>query len=65
MGIIWLTLTYYNQKTQEQSNDILQRYLRMNEVTTASQQIITNLNNYLLDPTDNYKQQIRKKYSRY
>ena len=60
MGIIWLMLTYYNQKTQEQSNDILQRYLRMNEVTIASQQMITNLNNYLLDPTDNYKHQLKK-----
>jgi len=60
MGIIWLALTHYNQKTQEQSNDILQRYLRMNEVTTASQQIITNLNNYLLEPTADHKQQIEK-----
>ncbi|MBO0601371.1 histidine kinase [Sporosarcina sp. E16_3] len=60
MGIIWLALTHYNQKTQEQSNDILQRYLRMNEVTTASQRIITNLNNYLLDPTEKHKQQIEK-----
>jgi len=60
MGIIWLMLTHYNQKTQEQSNDILQRYLRMNEVTTASQQIITNLNNYLLEPTADHKQQIEK-----
>ncbi|WP_391204546.1 sensor histidine kinase [Psychrobacillus sp. L4] len=60
MGIIWLTLTYYNQKTQEQSNDILQRYLRMNEVTTASQQMITNLNNYLFSPTDKHKQQVEK-----
>ncbi|WP_203249011.1 sensor histidine kinase [Sporosarcina beigongshangi] len=60
MGIIWLTLTHYNQKTQEQSNMILQRYLRMNEVTTASQQIITHLNNYLVNPTDRHKQQIEK-----
>ncbi|MEK5069440.1 sensor histidine kinase [Sporosarcina sp. FSL K6-1508] len=60
MGVIWLTLTHYNQKTQEQSNAILQRYLRMNEVTTASQQIITNLNNYLFDTTNNHKQQIEK-----
>ncbi|MEK5036972.1 sensor histidine kinase [Sporosarcina sp. FSL K6-3457] len=60
MGSIWLTLTHYNQKTQEQSNAILQRYLRMNEVTTASQQIITNLNNYLVSPTDQHKQQIKK-----
>ena len=60
MGMIWLTLTYYNQKTQEQSNDILQRYLQINEVTTASQQMITNLNNYLLDPTEKRKHEVEK-----
>lgn len=60
MAIIWLALTYYNQKTQEQSNDILQRYLRMNEVTTASQQMITNLNIFLLNPTEKHKQQVEK-----
>lgn len=60
MGIIWTMLTYYNQKTQEQSNEILQRYLQLNEVTTASQQLITNLNNYLLVPTDHHKKQIEK-----
>ena len=48
------------RKLRNKSNDILQRYLRMNEVTTASQQIITNLNNYLLDPTANHKQQLEK-----
>ncbi|MEK4520670.1 histidine kinase [Psychrobacillus sp. FSL W7-1457] len=58
MGIIWLTLTYYNQQTQEQTNDVLQRYLRMNEVTTASQKIITSLNNYLLSPTEKNRQQL-------
>lgn len=51
MAAIWVALTYYNQKTQDQYNDILQRYLRMNEVTNASQQMITSLNNYRLDPT--------------
>lgn len=60
MGMIWLTLTYYNQKTQEQSNAILQRYLQINEVTTASQRMITNLNNYLLDPTEKHKQEVEK-----
>jgi sensor histidine kinase YesM len=67
MVAIWITLTYYNQKTQNQYNDILQRYLRMNEVTNASQQTITALNNYLLAPTqanlqqlDRSKEQIRK-----
>ncbi|MGB2994229.1 MAG: two-component sensor histidine kinase, partial [Paenisporosarcina sp.] len=48
---IWLAFTYYNQKTQNQYNDILQRYLIMNEVTSASQQMITDLNNYLLNPS--------------
>lgn len=51
MVAIWITLTYYNQKTQNQYNDILQRYLLMNEVTSASQETITALNNYLLAPT--------------
>jgi sensor histidine kinase YesM len=67
MVAIWITLTYYNQKTQNQYNDILQRYLRMNEVTSASQLTITALNNYLLSPSqanlqqlDRSKEQIRK-----
>ncbi|CAI6080742.1 sensor histidine kinase [Cohnella sp. JJ-181] len=67
MVAIWTTLTYYNQKTQDQYNDILQRYLRMNEVTNASQQTITALNNYRLKPTaanlgllDRSKEQLRK-----
>ncbi|KAB2332095.1 HAMP domain-containing protein [Cytobacillus depressus] len=63
MVMIWLTLTYYNQKTQKQSNDILQRYLQINEVTTASQQMITNLNNYLLVPTEKRKQEVEKSIS--
>lgn len=49
MSTMWIALTYYNYKTQNQYNDILQRYLSMNEVTRASQQVITNLNNYMLD----------------
>ncbi|TVY01296.1 sensor histidine kinase [Cohnella terricola] len=51
MVVIWVVLTYYNQRTQEQYNDILQRYLRMNEVTNLSQDMVTALNNYLQDPT--------------
>lgn len=50
MAAIWVALTYYNQKTQTQYNDILQRYLRMNEVSSFSQHMITDLNNYLLAP---------------
>ncbi|MET3699812.1 HAMP domain-containing protein [Bacillus oleivorans] len=49
MSTIWITLTYYNHKTQAQYNEILQRYLSMNAVTSASQQIIVDLNNYMLN----------------
>ncbi|MDQ0430759.1 sensor histidine kinase YesM [Planomicrobium stackebrandtii] len=52
MIAIWLTLTFYNQKVQTQYNDILQRYLEMNEITSESQQMVTDLNNYLLMPSD-------------
>ncbi|QGQ94524.1 HAMP domain-containing protein [Paenibacillus psychroresistens] len=73
MALIWTTLTYYNQKTHNQYNDILQRYLHMNEVTTTSQQMITAINNYLISSTpatleqvDLSKQKIREaKYEVY
>lgn len=52
MFVIWLALTFYNQKMQDQYNDILQRYLQMNEVTDASQQMVTDLNDYLTDPSE-------------
>ncbi|RSK27579.1 HAMP domain-containing protein [Bacillus sp. HMF5848] len=56
MAAIWSSLIYYNQKMQDQYNNILERYLIMNEVTITSQQIVTALNNYLLTPTaDNYE----------
>lgn len=57
MSTIWIASTYFHQKTQDQYNDILQRYLTMNEVTRGSHQIITDLNNYILTPnTENLKQ---------
>jgi len=51
MVIIWVVLTYYNQKTQEQYNEVLQRYLRMNEITNLSQQSVADLNVYLSQPS--------------
>lgn len=58
MSVIWLALTYYNHKTQQQYNEILQRYLSMNEVTTASQQVITDLNNYMIQPTKGNRERL-------
>ncbi|MBW5447945.1 HAMP domain-containing protein [Cohnella sp. CFH 77786] len=51
MVLIWVVLIYYNQKTQDQYNRILQRYLQMNEVTATSNRMVTALNNYLQDPS--------------
>ncbi|WP_127534685.1 sensor histidine kinase [Paenibacillus kobensis] len=55
MVIIWAVLTYYNQKTQEQYNEVLQRYLRMNEITNMSQQTVASLNIYLSQPSETTK----------
>ncbi|TKC18386.1 sensor histidine kinase [Robertmurraya kyonggiensis] len=58
MVTIWIALTYYNYKTQNQYNDILQRYISLNEVTSASQQVITDLNNYMLTPSSGNLRQL-------
>ncbi|MCT8139156.1 sensor histidine kinase [Anaerobacillus sp. CMMVII] len=58
MSSIWIALTFYNQKTLNQYNEILQRYLNMNEVTSASQLVIANLNNYMLNPTETTLEQL-------
>lgn len=58
MASIWITFTFYNQKTQHQYNEILQRYLRLSEVTGAGQELITNLNNYLLHATPEHEERI-------
>ncbi|WP_226036636.1 sensor histidine kinase [Aquibacillus saliphilus] len=67
MATIWMSLTFYNQKMQDQYNNILERYLVMNELTISSQQMVTSLNNYLLIPTaedleqmNSSKEQIQK-----
>lgn len=52
MAAIWTALTYYNQRTQHQYNEILQRYLQLHEAASASQKIIVDMNNYLLASTE-------------
>ncbi|WP_017473254.1 sensor histidine kinase [Amphibacillus jilinensis] len=47
MVMIWSALTYYNRQTQEQYNAILQRYLLLNEINEVSQNMMTDLNNFL------------------
>lgn len=50
MSIIWVTLTFYNYKTQVKYNDILNRYLILSDVSRSSNQVITDLNNYMNQP---------------
>ncbi|MBU9712043.1 sensor histidine kinase [Evansella tamaricis] len=58
MAAIWIAMTHYNHQTLNQYNDILQRYLSMNEVSNASQDVITDLNNYMLKPTPSSLEQL-------
>lgn len=51
MSIIWITLTFYNYKTQVKYNDILNRYLILNEVSRTSNQLVTDINYYMTQPT--------------
>ncbi|KMK75175.1 sensor histidine kinase [Alkalihalobacillus pseudalcaliphilus] len=51
MVVFWIALSVFHQKTQDQYNDILQRYISMNEVSRASQQVIIDANNYMIMPT--------------
>ncbi|MBT2680375.1 histidine kinase [Bacillus sp. ISL-35] len=51
MSIIWIALTFYNYKTQVKYNDILNRYLILSDVSRSSNQVITDLNNYMNQST--------------
>ncbi|WP_308635213.1 sensor histidine kinase [Paenibacillus silvisoli] len=53
MAVIWLSLSVFNQKTVEQYNEILQRYLLMNQASQQSQQTLTSLNDYRMSPSQN------------
>ncbi|HCC3140718.1 TPA: hypothetical protein M4451_003101, partial [Legionella pneumophila] len=64
MSVIWIALTYYNHKTQQQYNEILQRYLKLNEVTTSSQNVITDINNYMIKPSEENMSQLNQSKKR-
>ncbi|NBI29096.1 sensor histidine kinase [Chengkuizengella marina] len=49
---IWLFMSYHNQKTIEQYNQILQRYLLMNQVSNLSENLIATLHEYILEISD-------------
>ncbi|TXK85178.1 sensor histidine kinase [Paenibacillus sp. N3.4] len=51
MAIIWLSMSLYNQSTVEKYNEILQRYMQMNQASQLSQQTLTSLNKFRMAPT--------------
>ncbi|MEH7247402.1 histidine kinase [Neobacillus niacini] len=51
MSIIWITLTIYNYKTQVKYNHVLNRFLVLNDVSSSSNQVITDLSNYIIHST--------------
>lgn len=54
MAVIWLLISYYNQKTIEKYNEILQKYLLMNQITQLSESSKTTLNQYTVDPSERH-----------
>lgn len=49
MAGFWLLMNYYNQKSVEQYNKILQRYLLMNQIPNLSLTSLNALNKYMND----------------
>jgi sensor histidine kinase YesM len=60
MSIIWIALTFYNYKTQVKYNDILNRYLILSDVSSSSNQVITDLNNYMNQTTPENLQKLER-----
>lgn len=54
MAAIWLVLSFYNQKTVEKYNEILQRYLLMHQTMQRSHESTTVLNSFLADGSDTH-----------
>jgi len=56
MVSFWIINSYFNQKSIQSYNEILQRYLALNQSLTASQHSVKYLNNYMIDPSvSNYE----------
>lgn len=51
MSVIWVLLTTYTQNMQAQYNQILQRYLRMNDAAELSVRTVTTLSEYMRSPS--------------
>ncbi|WP_219837578.1 sensor histidine kinase [Paenibacillus sp. R14(2021)] len=52
MAFIWISMSIFNQRTVEKYNEILQRYLMMNQASQQSRQALTTLNDYRMSPTE-------------
>lgn len=54
MAAIWLVLSFYDQKTVEKYNEILQRYLLMHQTMQRSHDSMTVLNSFMTDSSDTH-----------
>ena len=51
MGIIWLALTHVTEQNQQKSNEVLKRYMEINDVSQQTKALITSLNTQLVTPS--------------
>ncbi|RHW32811.1 sensor histidine kinase [Neobacillus notoginsengisoli] len=52
ISLVWCLMIYSNQKTIENYNEILQRYLLFKEISQFSQDSINALNHYFINPAE-------------
>ncbi|MFJ7728751.1 sensor histidine kinase [Neobacillus sp. NPDC097160] len=55
ISLVWLLMIYSNQKTIENYNEILQRYLLIKEASQLSQDSINALNQYFINSAEKHK----------
>lgn len=64
MGIIWLALTHVTEQNQQKSNEVLKRYMEINDVSQQTKALITSLNTQLVTPSAYHAQQTRAQLSK-
>jgi len=56
MGAFWTAISYINQKSIYEYNNILERYLLLNNVSSTSQASLAKLSQYISTPSSSHEQ---------
>lgn len=56
MGAFWTAISYINQKSIYEYNNILERYLLLNNVSSTSQDSLAKLSQYISTPSSSHQQ---------